>query len=166
MISIRTERPEDAAAISALTSAAFLNAPHSSHQEAAVVEALRAGGALALSLVADVRGAVAGHIAFSPVTIDGRDIGWFGLGPVSVDPAHQQGGIGLALVRQGLDTLRRNGAQGCVVLGDPAYYGRFGFRAVRGLVLPGPPAAFFQALALGGPMAQGTVAYYPAFAAA
>ena len=64
-----------------------------------------------------------------------------------------------------LGALREQGAQGCVLLGEPAYYGRFGFRAEPGLVLPGVPPEYFQALCLRPPMAQGEVQYSPAFEA-
>ncbi len=80
---------------------------------------------------------VVGHIAFSPVTIDGRDLGWYGLGPLAVHPDRQRLGIGALLVRTGLDLLRDQAAQGCVLLGDPLYYARFGFRQDPGLEFPG-----------------------------
>ncbi|WP_028031937.1 GNAT family N-acetyltransferase [Gemmobacter nectariphilus] len=161
---IRNERPTDGAAIRALTTAAFATAPHSSGTEAAIVDALRTGGALHLSLVADEGGAILGHVAFSPVSLTPQAQGWFGLGPISVAPGHQRSGIGSALIRQGLAALRAQGAAGCVVLGDPRYYGRFGF-VVGGLRYPGPPAAYFQALAFDGPVPDGLVSYDPAFGA-
>ena len=93
-IQIAQERAGDEAAIRAVTQAAFAGLPHSEQTEAAIVDALRAAGALAVSLVAVDEGKVVGHVAFSPVTIDGGDKGWFGLGPVSVTPKRQRGGIG------------------------------------------------------------------------
>lgn len=169
MIKIRDERAADAAAISALTTAAFANAPHSDGTEAAIIDALRANEALALSLVAeDDAGAIVGHIAFSPVTItdaNGQVVqGWYGLGPVSVSPARQGEGIGAALIREGLARLQASGANGCVLLGDPAYYARFGFIADAGPTYPGPPPEYFQALAFPGHvMARGVVTYDGAF---
>ena len=162
-VAIRAERPGDAAAIEAVTVHAFATAEHASGTEQAIVAALRAAGALSLSLVAEHEGQVVGHIAFSPVSIGGADAGWFGLGPVSVDPAWQRRGIGAQLVQQGLARLRAAGARGCVLLGDPSYYGRFGFRADPALVYPGVPAQYFQALAFTGPMPSGVVAYHLAF---
>lgn len=159
------EQPGDAAAISDLVRAAFDGAPHSDGSEAAIVDGLRRAGALRLSLVAEQDGAIVGQVAFSPVTVDGADRGWLGLGPVAVRPDRQGQGIGDALVRQGLARLEAQGAAGCVVLGDPAYYGRFGFRADPGLVLPGPPPKYFQARILNGPATTGVVAYHPAFSA-
>ncbi len=78
-ICIRNETPNDAAAIEAVTAAAFLEAPHTSHTEQFIVAALRAAGALSVSLVAEAEGAVVGHVAVSPVTISDGAIGWYGL---------------------------------------------------------------------------------------
>lgn len=162
---IRTEISTDHAAIHAVTEAAFREAPHSSHTEQFIVDALRSRGELSLSLVAEKDGQVVGHIALSPVTISDGSTGWFGLGPISVLPEWQGQGIGAALMHAALDALRGQGAQGCVLLGEPAYYGRFGFRAEPGLVLPGVPPEYFQALCLRPPMAQGEVSYSTAFEA-
>lgn len=128
------------------------------------MQALRAAGALAVSLVAEQDQEVVGHVACSPVTISDGARHWYGLGPLAVDPAHQSRGIGAALVRAGLAQLRIVSAAGCVVLGDPAYYGRFGFKAVPGLVYPGPPPEYFMALVFAGPVPQGEVSYHAAFA--
>lgn len=129
------------------------------------MRALRGAGQLSVSLVAEADGAVVGHVAASPVTLSGGERGWYGLGPVSVTPAWQGRGIGSRLVRQALDVLRARGAAGCVVLGEPGYYGRFGFAAAPALVLPGVPPAYFQALAFAGAVPAGTVAYHAAFTA-
>lgn len=160
---IRPETPADTPAIFALTERAFTGHPHSDGTEPHIVSALRAAGALILSLVAEVDGTVVGHVALSPVAISDGTPGWYGLGPVSVEPAFQQRGIGAALVREGLERLAARGAAGCVVLGDPGYYARFGFQAVPGLVYPGPPAEYFMALAFGASHPQGRVAYHAAF---
>jgi putative acetyltransferase len=79
-------------------------------------------------------------------------------------PSHQRSGIGSALIRSGLRRMGERGTPGCVVLGDPAYYGRFGFAPQAGLVYPGPPADHFMALTLQGPAQAGEVAYHAAFA--
>lgn len=86
-IQIRTETTADHAAIHALTEAAFRQAPHSSHTEQFIVDALRSRGELSISLVAEAQGEVVGHIALSPVTVSDGSTGWFGLGPISVLPA-------------------------------------------------------------------------------
>ncbi len=160
---IRPEQPADIAAIHALTREAFLNAPHTDHTEHLIVDALREAGALSVSLVAEADGQIVGHIAFSPVSISDGSTHWFGLGPVSVLPACQGRGIGRQLVASGLERLRALGAAGCVVLGEPAYYGRFGFAADPTLVLKDVPPAYFQALAFTPLQASGEVAYHAAF---
>ncbi len=143
--------------------AAFLNAPHTSHTEQFIISALRKAGALTVSLVADAAGTVIGHVAVSPVSISDGTCGWCGLGPIAVAPEHQDRGVGSRLMHAALVRLREDGAAGCVVLGEPGYYGRFGFRADPGLVLPGVPPEYFQALSLDASRPRGTVAYHEAF---
>ena len=162
-MTIRPETPADAAAIRAVTDAAFATAEHSSGTEAAIVERLRAAGALTLSLVAEEAGAVVGHVAFSPVEIGGEDRGWFGLGPVSVRPDRQRVGIGAALIEKGLRRLADSGTAGCVVLGDPNYYSRLGFARDPALCYPGAPPEYFLALRWTDPTLSGDVTYHPAF---
>jgi len=166
VIALRPERDGDAAAIRAIVTAAFLGAEHSSGTEGAIVDALRASDMLTVSLVADEDGEIVGHVAFSPITIDGADLNWFGLGPVAVSPDHQRRGIGARLIEAGLAQLREAGAQGCVVLGDPGYYARFGFASAPTLTYPGVPAEYFQRLAFAGAAPTGTVAYSACFDAA
>jgi putative acetyltransferase len=161
---IRPEIDADVEAIRRLTSAAFATAPHASGAEARIVDSLRDAGALALSLVAEGPDRIlVGQVSFSPVTIDGAACGWAGLGPVSVLPDRQGRGIGSGLIREGLRRLEAQGAAGCVVLGEPGYYRRFGFIAGPELHYGDVPARYFQHLVLAGPMATGEVAYHPAF---
>lgn len=162
---IREEQPTDVDAISAVTRAAFEGHPHSRGTEPFIVTALRAAGALTVSLVAVVDGEVVGHVAASPVTIAGGPDGWSGLGPLSVAPARQRTGIGQRLVREALSRLGAAGAAGCVLVGDPAYYVRFGFRAVPSLACAGVPAENVLALPFRGPAPRGEVLFHPAFAA-
>lgn len=162
-ISIRSECTEDGAAIAAVTEAAFLDAPHTSHTEQFIVAALRRAGALSVSLVAEADGQVIGHVALSPVTISDGSTGWFGLGPVSVLPAWQGRRVGSQLIHEALRVLRASGARGCVLLGDPRYYSRFGFFPDVRLVLPGVPAEYFQVLSWGRDMPNGTVTFHDAF---
>ncbi|MEO2215883.1 N-acetyltransferase [Chromobacterium vaccinii] len=162
-IIIRNEQTADIGAIFTLTEAAFRDEAHSSHTEQFIVEALRRRGRLSVSLVADEGGGIVGHVAVSPVAVSSGAAGWYGLGPISVAPERQKRGIGGQLMREALRLLREQGALGCVVLGDPAYYGRFGFRAHPGLTLPGIPAEYFQALAFGAETPVGEVAYDEAF---
>lgn len=162
----RPESTVDLAAIHAVTARAFDGAPHSDGSEPNIVRTLRDAAALAVSLVAELDGIVVGHVAISAVTVTDGSRAWYGLGPISVDPALQGRGIGSHLMRAGLHRLTELGAAGCVVLGDPAYYGRFGFAVDHGLVYPGVPAQYFMALAFGASKPQGEVTYHPAFKAA
>ena len=146
---IRPERPTDVPLIEAVTVAAFQCAVHTRHTEQHIVNALRRAGALTISLVAERAGILVGHVALSPVRISDASTHWFGLGPISVLPAHQRQGVGSALMHAALAALRRHGANGCVLLGDPAYYGRFGFRATPDLTLAGVPPGYSLALRLG-----------------
>jgi putative acetyltransferase len=160
---IRPERPPDVAGIRALTIAAFTGVPYSDGTEADIVEALRSAGALTLSLVAVCDDAIAGHAAFSPVRITVSQGEWFGLGPVSVLPERQSQGIGRALVRAGLDALAVQGAAGCIVLGDPGWYDRFGFRSDPALRYGPDPSLYLQWLVFHGPPPEGQVRYHPGF---
>lgn len=162
---IRKERVGDVPRIHQLTRDAFLNAPHTDHTEQFIVDALRSAGALSISLVAERAGEVLGHVAVSPVTISDGTTGWFGLGPVSVAPAEQGAGIGSALMQAALAELKQLGARGCVLLGAPAFYRRFGFRPAAPLVLTDVPPEYFQTVLFAGELSQGEVSYHPAFAA-
>ncbi len=164
-IAIRNEIATDVDAIDAVTTAAFLAAPHTDHTEQFIVKALRKAGKLTESLVAEVDGTVVGHVAVSPVSISDGASDWYGLGPISVLPAYQGQGIGARLMNAALSALRQRGACGCVVLGEPGYYGRFGFRVAPGLDLAGVPAGYFQAVSFGEAMPCGTVSYDEAFSA-
>lgn len=160
---IRLERPEDATTIHALTDTAFKGKPFSDNTEARVIDALRAAGALTLSLVATKGDEIVGHVAFSPVTINGEAGDWYGLGPVSVWPDRQRTGIGQGLIREGLRRLQSMGAGGCVLLGDPAYYARFGFENDSHLRHAGAPPWAFQYLTLNCDRPRGDVSFHPGF---
>lgn len=162
MMQIRAESPADMGAIEAVTVAAFRHAEHTSHTEQFIVRALRDSGQLVISLVAEEGDSIIGHVAVSPVTIDGASCDWYGLGPISVLPAHQGRGVGSRLMRDALARLQALGAAGCVVLGDPGYYQRFGF-APSTLVLPGVPPRYFQSLCFKQPVPSGSVEYHASF---
>jgi predicted N-acetyltransferase YhbS len=106
-----------------------------------------------------------GHVAISPVSISSGAEGWYGLGPISVAPARQVQGVGSRLMEHGLAELHRLGASGCVVLGDPNYYARFGFKTEPSLVFPGVPPEYFQCISFAGPVPIGTVSYHESFSA-
>lgn len=160
---LRDETPADIPAIRAVTLAAFEDVGISHHTEHWIVEALRAAGALTLSLVAVVEDQVVGHIAFSPVTMSDGSKGWYGLGPLSVLPPYQNQGIGQALVQAGLSRLRDLQAQGCCVVGHPRYYPRFGFAPSSVLTCEGVPPEFFFVLSFQGQVPQGIVTFHSGF---
>jgi predicted N-acetyltransferase YhbS len=160
---IRDEIPGEEAAIHALTKAAFASVAMSDGSEPRIVDRLRQDGDLALSLVAVEDEQIIGHVAFSPVTLSGSDGDWFGLGPISVHPARQRSGIGRLLVEAGLDRLRARNAHGCVLLGDPAHYARFGFSSPGDLTYGAVPTAYVQALAFKTQAAKGELHYAAAF---
>ena len=159
---IRDERRSDAADIRELIAEAFVLAEHSSGTEWKIVDSLRGAGALCISLVAEHRNQLVGHAAVSSVAIGGAT-GWYGLGPVAVLPRHQGNGIGSALIREALDRLRLSGASGCVVLGDPAFYGKFGFSHDPALTYADVPSPYVQVLDFGAQRPSGRVEYHPAF---
>lgn len=132
--------------------------------EADLVERLRQDGDLALSLAATSYGEVAGHVAFSPLTAPFRALG---LGPVAVRPDKQRQGIGGRLIQTGLAHAEQAGWQAIFVLGDPAYYGRFGFSVAEARGFASPYAGpYFMVLALGRdglPARSGDIGYAAAF---
>jgi len=160
---IRSEVPKDVVSIDAVTESAFLDAPHTNHKEQLILAALRDAGVLTVSLVAEMDGAIVGHVAISPVFVSSGAPGWFGIGPISVIPKLQGRGIGSQLMREALARLLERRASGCVVLGDPSYYRRFGFVNEARLVLPDVPPQYFMALSFGQPLPTGMVTYHPAF---
>ena len=162
---MRGETSADIEAIGEVTVAAFRDLEISEHTEQFIVEALRAAGALTVSLVAEVDGRVVGHVAFSPVTMSDGTTGWYGLGPVSVLPRYQRQGIGKALIREGLSRLKAMGARGCCLVGHPSYYRKLGFENTAGLVVEGVPPEVFLALSFDGRTPRGTVAFHEGFRA-
>ena len=164
---IRREQDGDALQIRIVNERAF-----GGPVEADIVDALR-GSAGSLSLVAIVDDRIAGHIFFTPVSIDGiaPHGAAVGLAPLAVLPERQKLGIGSALVRAGLDACRARGCGIVVVLGHPEYYPRFGFvpASTAGLVceFPAPPEAFMVLELKPGTLGagRGTVRYHPRFSA-
>ncbi len=161
---IREEQISDQPSIRAVHRAAF-----PTDAEARLVDLLREADRLSISLVAEVDGAVVGHVAFSPVTAAAGQIGT-GLGPIAVLESYRRRGTGGRLIIDGLNACRAIGFDWAVVLGDPAYYGRFGFRPAAEFGLSdeygGGPA--FQAIELSPgnmPQGAGLVRYAPEFAA-
>ena len=159
---IRPESAADHDAIRSLTARAVTGAAFSDGSEGRVIDVLRAADALALSLVAVADDTLVGHVAFSAVGPTALK-GWFALGPVSVEPSRQRRGIGSRLIETGLETLRARGANGCVLLGDPRYYQRFGFAVTPGCAPLEYPAQHFQVLAFGAALPHVRVVFHDAF---
>jgi putative acetyltransferase len=158
---IRYARPDDHAAIAEVVAAAFGRG-----DEAALVARLRADEDVLFELVDERDGEIVGHILFSRLWADRYEM-FAALAPVAVAPAAQRTGVGSALIRAGLESARDFGAHGVLVLGDPAYYPRFGFSAEAAAQVRAPYAGSpaFMALALepAAFAAPLTVAYPDAF---
>ena len=127
-VQIRDEQPSDASDIQRVHREAF-----GGDVEVRLVDLLRERNKALISLVAAIGQDIVGHILFSAVTITDAppDIRAIGLAPVAVVPNFQRKGIGSSLIHEGLDRCKRGGYGLVVVLGDPAYYSRFGFRAAN-----------------------------------
>jgi putative acetyltransferase len=164
---IRHEEPGDGQTISKILYAAFKDHPQHppgvEPNEHLMVEKLRQTGNLTLSLVAEDTGEPAGYIAMSPVSVGDAATGWYLLGPVGVVPGRQKTGIGTALIREALQKMRKKGALGIVLVGDPAFYNRFGFMAVPGLVYKGVPDRYVLGLAFTGILPRGEIVAHEAF---
>jgi putative acetyltransferase len=131
VIVARAERADDVGAVRAVECASF---PTSA--EADLVDLLRDAGHLTVSLVAELDGDIVGHVAFSPVSVGSGRVG-VGLAPVAVCGSHRRRGVGAQLIEAGLVACEALGFGWAVVLGDPAYYSRFGFRPASALGLFG-----------------------------
>ena len=164
-LTIRDETSADIDAIFALTAAAFAPMPFSDGSEPHIINRLRTDGDLTLSLVAEINGEIVGQITFSPVSLDGL-ADWYGLGPVAVDTDWQRGqkgtNIGSALIHAGLSRLKALGANGCVLIGNPDYYSRFGFRS-GGLTYGEVPGEYVQWLSFGDDVPRGEIRYAQGF---
>ena len=160
-MNIRKERPGDEARIYEVTAAAFAPVPYSDGNEQDCINKLRADGDLTVSLVAEVDGEIIGHVAFSPVFLDGVYDHWYGLGPVSVWPDLQGQGIGKALIETGLEEIRKLGAKGCVLIGNPDYYHRFGFLNDGRITYRDLESQYVQWLSFGDEKPSGVLVYSP-----
>ena len=162
MTSIRLEESTDWPAIYAIYDAAFAQTA-----EADLVRDMAKDGDLILSLLA-YDGKPAGHIAYSHLALhETPSVRACVLAPLAVPPPFQNRGVGTALVRQSLQRLTDDGYDLVVVLGEPSYYGRFGFDPKLAERLKTPyDGPYLQALALSdtGKRAHGPVAYARAFA--
>jgi putative acetyltransferase len=164
---VRAETAEDREAIREVNRLAF-----GGEGEARLVDALREGGHVRLSMVAERDGRVVGHILFSdlPIVSEARTVEALALAPLAVLPSDQRRGIGSALVEVGLRACREAGHRIVVVLGHPEFYPRFGFSAGLAGRLGSPfPGPAFMAIELA-PGAldgvDGAVQYPPPFGVA
>lgn len=163
---IRTEAPADILAIDRLLRSSF-----ATDTEARLVMALRENSRTTLSLVAcNDEGELIGHALFTAVTLDGDDLGWQGLAPLTVAEAYRGQGVAAALIREGVESLPMLGYPVCVVLGNPDFYHRFGFESAAHYQLHcewDAPEGAFQVLAMSDsalPLPQGKIEYSPEFA--
>jgi putative acetyltransferase len=167
-LTFAAESPDDAPAIHELNARAFERS-----DEAQLVDSLRQNGGLVFSAVGRLRNVIVAHLAYSEITIGGAASSppFLALAPVAVAPDHQKQGFGTALMRWSLDVLRDRGFPGVLVLGEPEFYGRAGFRPADEWDITCPydvPARYFMAIetrsgGLAG--ARGVVAYRTEFAA-
>lgn len=162
-IVIRPETTHDHNRVEEILIAAFRDHHYSDQNEHLLLNRLREEGALVTTLIAEQAGLAVGHIAFSKVLVDDEDLNWYGLAPLAVHPDFHLQGIGTELVNAGLKEIQNLGAQGCVVFGDPNYYGRFGFQTDTGLVYPPAPPEYFMALSFAKPRPKGVIKYHQAF---
>lgn len=160
---IRSEKPSDSEAITEITKAAFEDHSFSQQTEHFTIRDLRTAGALTISLVAEIDGRIIGHIAFSPVTISDGTTNWYALGPVSVLPDYQGRRTGTAMINHGLARLQSMGGEGCVLVGLPTYFHRFGFKNYPLLLHEEVPQEVFSAKSFVGRMPFGKVEFHQAF---
>lgn len=160
---LRPEEPDDQAAIRALLINAF-----GGDAEAKLVDALRRDGDIVLSLVAERDGHVRGYVLFSRLVVRRTDESFpaVALAPLAVHPEHQREGIGTALVDEAHLRLQQEGERLSIVLGDPAYYDRFGYSHAHAA---GFESAYqgeaLQALAWENAPRTGRLEYAPPFSA-
>ena len=132
-MNVRLESPSDRDASIEVERAAFAQL-----LEATIVEAVRDEGG-SFACVADDEQEVVGHVQMSRAWVGETSV--LALGPIGVRPVHQSKGIGASLVHAALDEARRRGEAAVILLGDPAYYGRFGFVPAARYGLRSPYAA-------------------------
>lgn len=140
-VTLREMRVEELILIETIHAAAFDRV-----DEAQLPEKIMAGGTETLSVVAEAEGFLIAHALFSRLEGAERALA---LGPVAVAPDRQGQGVGAGLIRYGLDLAAERGWRSVFVLGDPSYYGRFGFSAELAAAAEVPwPGPAFQAIEL------------------
>ena len=160
---IRPEETSDQATIYDITKRAFLPMPFAAGDEQDLINTLREAGALSLSIVAEIHGKVVGHMALSPATHESGEDHWFGLGPISVEPALQRTGVGRALIAEATAWMKGRHARGCILVGDVNYYTRHGFLPAPAHAPEGEPPEYFMVRPLSGNPPDGRFKFHPAF---
>jgi putative acetyltransferase len=159
---IRGATPGDRESIAALVERAF-----GQKDEAVLVDRLVADGDVVLELVAESDGRIVGHILFSRLIVEDGDSRFaaVALAPLAVEPEFQKTGVGRPLVGAAHGSLRAAGESLSVVVGDPAYYGRFGYAHDRAALFASDyQGEAMQALAWRAAPIRGRLVYAPAFA--
>ena len=160
---IRPEHADDYTAIYDVTKRAFAPMSFSDGDEQELIGRFREAGILALSLVAEMDGAVVGQITLTPAFAADGSPGWFALGPIAVAPEYQSMKIGSKLMKAAMTWLREQEAAGCVLVGNPAYYSRFGFKSYPALAPKSEPAEYYQILPLRVQEPNVVVGFHPLF---
>ncbi len=160
---IRPERPEDIQAIHDVTKRAFATMSYAGGDEQLLPARFRKAGALALSLVAELDGKIVGQLTLTPAFAADESPGWFALGPISVAPETQKQGIGTKMIEAAKAWMREKSAAGCVLIGNPTYYSRFGWLGFPDIAPEGEPPEFYQILPLGVAEPATIVSFHPLF---
>ena len=155
MLTLRAETSDDYDAIRDVTSKAFEGKGFSDGTELYIPGLLRDAGALVFSHVAELDGAIVGHVALSPVGVGQDWESFFALGPISVLPEYQRQGVGTALIAASVEFAKTR-AEGIILMGDPGYYGQFGFAPISSA------SKHLQVLSFGA-SPQGEVTWHAAF---
>ncbi len=143
-LDIRDERTADVDDVDRLVAEAFVGRPN----EVALVRGLRAAADPTISRVAVSGATIVGHVMVSPLTLEGSDARVVGLAPLSVTPSCQGRGVGSTLATDILEVAHKAGASMVVVLGDFAYYARFGFEPAADHGVDPPPGVSADALSV------------------
>jgi putative acetyltransferase len=168
---VRPENDADVEAVHRVHAEAFAR-PGSDQvpPEAPLTDQLRASSAFipAFSLVAEEEDAIVGHVIVTRATVGEAAWPVLGLGPLGVLPSHQGRAVGTRLMRTIIDVVDAHGEPMIVLLGAPAYYGRFGFLPSSQFGIEPPEAAwgdYFQvrAGATYDPIVRGLFAYAEPF---
>lgn len=150
-----------------LVKAAFAGAEHSDGNEHKLVERLRHSPAFVpeLSLIAKIEDKITGHVMFTKAKINGKEV--LALAPLAVHPEHQNKGVGSALIKEGIKKAKEMGFGGVIVLGNPDYYKKFGFKEAGKWKISAPfkvEEKFFMALEMiPDTLIEGTLEYAAEF---